>query len=506
MKKIGLLLILLLISKLYYANSNLVVTALGNGEYEFNLNLDLSNTSYNVLTGITWNFNDGTSSSGLDEVITHTYYSNNEYDVSVTYVTSTSGVLTASVSTTITEIVVVNDVQSITPCPTAMFTDSYWTICSEYNQNWDYCDQSNYWTADSVVWDTGDGNVVSTNGISSLSHIYDLEGAIVIPISGVAYFTGENGETCSTSLLSNENGVVSDPCSPELQSPDLLPIHYAINNFLNFSLFAESIDNTFCNNEPINLYFGLEGLYFQDPNTVAAITDLLNNLSSLDIIIDGQSVSSSPNGSTLNDFFHIWQGQLSEGQHTLEVILLRHDECTYSTSTIIDVQDCDTTECNDCNTFKPKAGETYWLSAWVKEDHNDQQLNYESAFIELGFNVGAPIEFHPTGDIIEGWQRIVGKFVIPAGASEIDISLVNNDPSVICYFDDIRIHPFNASMKSYVYDPETLWLTAELDDNNYATFYEYDMEGQLIRIKKETARGIMTIQESRSSNPKKENE
>ena len=60
-------------------------------------------------------------------------------------------------------------------------------------------------------------------------------------------------------------------------------------------------------------------------------------------------------------------------------------------------------------------------------------------------------------------------------------------------------------MKSYVYDPITLWLTAELDDNNYATFYEYDQEGQLIRIKKETARGIMTIQESRSSNPKSPN-
>ena len=57
-------------------------------------------------------------------------------------------------------------------------------------------------------------------------------------------------------------------------------------------------------------------------------------------------------------------------------------------------------------------------------------------------------------------------------------------------------------MKSYVNDPETFWLTAELDDNNYATFYEYDKEGKLIRIKKETSRGIVTIKENRSSNPK----
>ena len=43
------------------------------------------------------------------------------------------------------------------------------------------------------------------------------------------------------------------------------------------------------------------------------------------------------------------------------------------------------------------------------------------------------------------------------------------------------------AIRSY-YDPVTLLLTAELDDNNYATFYEYDQEGNLTRIKKETSR------------------
>ena len=52
------------------------------------------------------------------------------------------------------------------------------------------------------------------------------------------------------------------------------------------------------------------------------------------------------------------------------------------------------------------------------------------------------------------------------------------------------------------YDEETNKLLAELDENNYATFYEYDQEGGLIRIKKETEKGVFTIQESRSSNPK----
>jgi hypothetical protein len=44
---------------------------------------------------------------------------------------------------------------------------------------------------------------------------------------------------------------------------------------------------------------------------------------------------------------------------------------------------------------------------------------------------------------------------------------------------------------------------AELDENNFATFYEYDDEGSLVRVKKETERGIMTIKENRSSYKKR---
>jgi hypothetical protein len=40
---------------------------------------------------------------------------------------------------------------------------------------------------------------------------------------------------------------------------------------------------------------------------------------------------------------------------------------------------------------------------------------------------------------------------------------------------------------------------ADLDANNFATFYEYNDEGVLIRVKKETEKGISTIKETRSS-------
>jgi hypothetical protein len=57
-------------------------------------------------------------------------------------------------------------------------------------------------------------------------------------------------------------------------------------------------------------------------------------------------------------------------------------------------------------------------------------------------------------------------------------------------------------MKGYVYDPRTLRLSAELDENNYATFYDYDEEGQLVRVKQETIEGIKTLKETRSAQQK----
>ncbi len=163
--------------------------------------------------------------------------------------------------------------------------------------------------------------------------------------------------------------------------------------------------------------------------------------------------------------------------------------------------------CDDCSSFKPATEERYWISAWVQEEHPDQVKSYEEANIQLSFtgDVSTFVNFYPTGEIIDGWQRIVGEFTMPEDIYQLRVHL-NAHSEYDTYFDDIRLHPFNGSMKSYVYDGETFWLTSELDDNNYATFYEYDEEGGLIRIKKETSRGIVTIQETRSNTIKQEEE
>ncbi len=95
---------------------------------------------------------------------------------------------------------------------------------------------------------------------------------------------------------------------------------------------------------------------------------------------------------------------------------------------------------------------------------------------------------------VDGWYKAE---YITSGMNSMDITLPSG-----AYFDDIRMIPLDANMKSYVYDPVSFKLSALLDENNFATFYEYDQEGLLVRVKKETDRGVQTVSESRRSNTK----
>lgn len=186
-------------------------------------------------------------------------------------------------------------------------------------------------------------------------------------------------------------------------------------------------------------------------------------------------------------------------------------------------------DCPKClGDFSPIPGKKYIVSAWVKFDKPNSGISTYSAYPHLPTPVlqvthfsdmgptpptqlGLPVTFGPEGPVIDGWQKIEGVTTIPANAKGIkieamhDMSLVTSVPYITNYgsflFDDIRFYPYDGTMKSYAYDKDNKRLMAELDENNYATFYEYDEEGKLIRVKKETEKGIMTIKESRNNKP-----
>lgn len=163
-------------------------------------------------------------------------------------------------------------------------------------------------------------------------------------------------------------------------------------------------------------------------------------------------------------------------------------------------------ECEDCiKGFHPQPDSTYVISVWVKENGaNPLVYEYTQPFAKVTFSGTTPVTYTytATGEIIDGWQRISAEFTVPSTSTGVTIQLGTG--SGTAYFDDLRIYPANGTFKTFVYDPVTLRLVAELDENNYATFYEYDEEGSLVRIKKETERGVMTIQENRNFKVKRQ--
>lgn len=152
------------------------------------------------------------------------------------------------------------------------------------------------------------------------------------------------------------------------------------------------------------------------------------------------------------------------------------------------------------DTFSLVQSRKMLISAWVRVGGNDCKCStYTNNKIRISYTGGlATPEFTPAGSIIEGWQRYEGVFDIPPAATKIQVDLMNTGGSAQVWFDDIRIHPFNANMKSFVYHPQNLRLMSELDENNYGSFYEYDDDGTLARVKKETVKGVKTINETRS--------
>jgi hypothetical protein len=157
------------------------------------------------------------------------------------------------------------------------------------------------------------------------------------------------------------------------------------------------------------------------------------------------------------------------------------------------------------DSFSVTQGKKMLFSAWVKEGGNDCKCSsYVKSNVIISYpNIGQyEPPMYPIGSIIEGWQRYEFIFTVPTNASSFNVSFSNNTDgptNTPVYFDDIRIHPFNANLKSFVYNSSNLRLMSELDENNYASFYEYDDDGTLTRVKKETQLGIKTITETRSA-------
>ncbi|MFA6152123.1 MAG: hypothetical protein WC716_12430 [Chitinophagaceae bacterium] len=156
--------------------------------------------------------------------------------------------------------------------------------------------------------------------------------------------------------------------------------------------------------------------------------------------------------------------------------------------------------------FGMSAARKYVVSLWVKPSAGSSGLlsSYSPTISVVADSVlVGPYTGRITktlvskSSIIEGWQKFEATIEIPSGYKKFNLQL-----GAGFYYDDVRIFPFESNSKAFVYHPVSRKLMATLDENNYATFYEYDAEGNLVRTKKETEKGILTITESRSTHRK----
>lgn len=134
--------------------------------------------------------------------------------------------------------------------------------------------------------------------------------------------------------------------------------------------------------------------------------------------------------------------------------------------------------------FIPVVGKKYTLTAWVKNQTPAISVT-NSTVVSFKYS-----------NAIEGWRRCELTFTPSNNVIEFTFGNAGNG---LYYLDDIRIQPYQSTLKTYVYDKEKLWLSAELDDQNYATFYNYNQEGTMFQVKKETEKGIATVRTSQSN-------
>lgn len=233
------------------------------------------------------------------------------------------------------------------------------------------------------------------------------------------------------------------------------------------------------NRNPLNIY---SSEMYGYGNTV--VTAVGSNAKYMEIAFDGFEDYSFTNGLINHGHMSFSNGNItSVASHTGEKALLvkANTPLTYSMS---------------ANFFKPESDKKYVISAWV------YTKNAQSGKIEVQVNGGSTITANVTNKFqeIDGWTKIEAEFTTPnATITSFTVKLDANSTTTDAYFDDLRISPFNGGMKTYVYKPNTLWLIAELDNLNYATFYNYDEEGSLVQIKKETNDGLKTIKQTRNN-------
>lgn len=140
-------------------------------------------------------------------------------------------------------------------------------------------------------------------------------------------------------------------------------------------------------------------------------------------------------------------------------------------------------------------GRTYRVSVWIHEDSpSDAKLE-----VNLGGTSSETWSSSYSADesdavlTVGDWQLLNLDVYIPADyasdtAPDFEVTL-EAGVAAAGYFDDLRVHPVDASITSYIYDETRGLVLFSLDGDNIYTRYEYDASGSVIATYQETTLG-----------------
>ena len=154
-----------------------------------------------------------------------------------------------------------------------------------------------------------------------------------------------------------------------------------------------------------------------------------------------------------------------------------------------------------CAPWKVKKNVKYLISGWVFNELNGTSSG-KGGFVLQNKISGNFNNLKFISTKVNEWEKIEGVIEVSSDMEDFDLVFVNLGNSNT-YFDDIRFVPVNSEVKTMVYNFESNRLEAELDENNYPVFYNYDDEGRLVKMKRKTQKGTFTTSEKRVESKKK---
>jgi YD repeat-containing protein len=147
---------------------------------------------------------------------------------------------------------------------------------------------------------------------------------------------------------------------------------------------------------------------------------------------------------------------------------------------------------------KQDAGEAYYFSPFLDINNSTSKKYKYSCWVYSGgpsadlwffMKPNTDNEFYSSGwgavyqrTFTTGkWVYIEGEVTVPSDMRRIYLRVDNNGSGTV-WFDDLRLYPADAQMKTYTYDP-LISMTSSTDENNVTTYYEYDSFGRLEYIR-----------------------